>query len=385
MRKGVKRQHNPHIPAHIDQAMLPVGLYYDHRSAGTWYILSFDEAGIRRRKNVANSKALLSDLHKIMEDRASEGRGTLQWLCDQFFASESFSSLSKAARADYKFCGKILCNFPTKIGKPLGSMAVDKFSVPLVQVIIDKMAKEGTPAKAVHCLRFLRRLVNWGVNRGHCKFVIPRATVELPKQRNRRRLPDPAIMTKLIRFAFERGKLPRGQAGAAAPYLWLLMDIAYLCRLRGIELVTLTDAAISTDGILTNRRKGSRDNIVRWTPRLRQAVEAAQARRQAIWRKKSMPVPLRPEQRRLVVAAHGGALQKSSLDSAFQRLIEQAIKAEILTEDQRFGLHDLKRRGVTDTPGNRADKQEASGHKSEQMLDVYDFSVPIVDAPILPS
>lgn len=45
---------------------------------------------------------------------------------------------------------------------------------------------------------------------------------------------------------------------------------------------------------------------------------------------------------------------------------------------------DLKHRGVTDTKGNRGDKQQASGHKTEQMLDVYDHEVPLVDAAIAP-
>ncbi|RMQ58359.1 Prophage PSPPH06, site-specific recombinase phage integrase, partial [Pseudomonas savastanoi pv. glycinea] len=42
--------------------------------------------------------------------------------------------------------------------------------------------------------------------------------------------------------------------------------------------------------------------------------------------------------------------------------------------------HDLKRRGITDTAGNRADKQEASGHRDGAMMDVYDLSVPLVNA-----
>jgi hypothetical protein len=49
------------------------------------------------------------------------------------------------------------------------------------------------------------------------------------------------------------------------------MEIGYLCRLRGIETITLTDKNGLEEGVLTNRRKGSRDNIVRWTPRLRAA------------------------------------------------------------------------------------------------------------------
>ena len=157
-----------------------------------------------------------------------------------------------------------------------------------------------------------------------------------------------------------------------------VVSASYLCRLRGIETVTLTDANETPEGVLTNRRKGSRDNIVRWTPRLRAAWDAAKAIRTDIWSKKKMPVPMAAESRRLVVAAHGGPLRKSSLDTAWQRFITQAIEKGILTEAERFGLHDLKRQGITDTTGTRADKQEASGHRDAAMLDVYDLSVPIV-------
>ena len=92
-----------------------------------------------------------------------------------------------------------------------------------------------------------------------------------------------------------------------------------------------------------------------------------------------MVVSMTPEKRTLIVAAHDVVLQKSSLGSAFQCLIKEAIAAKVIEEEQRFGLHDLNRSGVTDTPGMRADKQAASGHRTEAMMDVYDLSVPIVD------
>ena len=64
------------------------------------------------------------------------------------------------------------------------------------------------------------------------------------------------------------------------------------------------------------------------------------------------PLPLRPDQRFLIVSASGGQLSKSSLDAAFQHLITQAIEKKVLTEEQRFGMHDFKRTGITDTVGN---------------------------------
>jgi hypothetical protein len=91
------------------------------------------------------------------------------------------------------------------------------------------------------------------------------------------------------------------------------------------------------------------------------------------------PIAIKPEERLLLVSEDGTALSKSSLDTAWQRFMAMAIKAGVITQEHRFGLHDLKRKGITDTPGTRADKQQASGHRSESMMDVYDMSVAIVD------
>ena len=55
-----------------------------------------------------------------------------------------------------------------------------------------------------------------------------------------------------------------------------------------------------------------------------------------------------------------------------------AVKAGVITEEQRFTLHGLKHRGVTDTEGSRRRKQLASGHRTEAMVMRYDHDVPVV-------
>ncbi len=163
------------------------------------------------------------------------------------------------------------------------------------------------------------------------------------------------------------GRLARKEKGGCPEYLSYVMEIGYLCRLRSIETITLTDAHELAEGITTNRRKGSRDNIVLWMPRLRAAWEGAK-----VWARKSTIVPIRPDRRYIIVAGHGGALPKSSLDTAWQRFITSAIEDDTIGAgaEQRFGLHDLKRRGITNTAGNLADKQEANGHRVGAMMDV---------------
>lgn len=377
MRKARKRKHNPHIPNHIDQAALPAAVYFDHRNAGVWYTLHYDEIGKQRRRNIAPAGASLAELHQIMDEASNVDRGTLRYICAQFHESDRYKKLSHNTHSDYCYCRDVLLRLPTKLGKPLGDLEVRKFTSALVQRIVDRLADEGTPSKAAHALRYLRRVLQWGRNRGYLE-ANPALGIEAPVERKQRRLPNSLVMNMLIDRAMARGLLIRGEKGGCPEYLGYVMELAYLCRLRGIEVVTLTDANELESGVLTNRRKGSRDNIVRWTPRLRKAWDRAKAYRAKVWAKRKTAIPIATSRRNIIVASHGGPLRKSSLDTAWQRFITLALADEVITPDQRFALHDLKRRGITDTVGTRADKQEASGHRDPKMMDVYDHSVPIV-------
>lgn len=380
MRKARKRKHNPHIPNHIDQAALPAAVYFDHRGSGVWYTLRYDEAGKQRRRNVAPADTTLAELHQIMEQTCAPDRGTLRYVCAQFHLSDRYKKLSTKTHQDYCYSRDVLLAIPTRLDKPLGDLLVKKFTAALVQRIVDRLADEGTPSKAAHVLRYLRRVLQWGRNRDYLDNN-PAQGIEAPVERKRRRLPAHQVMESLLDRAQAFGRLARNEKGGCPEYLSYVMEIGYLCRLRGIETITLTDAHELPEGVMTNRRKGSRDNIVRWTPRLRAAWEGAKAYRAKVWASKSTVVPIRSERRYIIVASHGGSLRKSSLDTAWQRFIISAIEDGTLTAEQRFGLHDLKRRGITDTAGTRADKQEASGHRDQSMMDIYDLSIPLVDVP----
>lgn len=377
MRRARKRKHNPHIPAHVDQAALPAAIYFDQRGSGVWYTLQRDENGKQRRQNVAPADVTLAELHRIMDEASNVDRGTLRYVCEQFHLSDRYKKLAPKTHDDYCYSRDVLLNIPTKLGKPLGDLAVKKFTAALVQRIVDRIADEGTPSKAAHALRYLRRVLQWGRNRGFLE-VNPALGIEAPIERKQRRLPRLNVMDVLIDRATARGRLARNEPGGCPEYLASVMELAYLCRLRGIEVVTLTDANELEEGILTNRRKGSRDNIVRWTPRLSAVWDRAKAIRAKTWERRRTAIPIAPSKRFIIVASHGGPLRKTSLDTAWQRFITLAIADGNIEPEERFGLHDLKRRGITDTHGTRADKQEASGHRDSKMMDVYDFSVPVV-------
>ena len=230
-----------------------------------------DEGGNRKRMNIAGRTATLSDLHRIMEERKGVDRESLNHLCKEFHASAQFKRLAKKTRDDYEYSRDVLLAIPTKLQKPLGELSVRKFTSALVQRLVDRIADEGLRP---------RPRMSFDTCDGSCSGAATVATeinvalgIEAPTERKQRRLPNPKIMGELIARAHAMGQLTRGQPGSCPAYLGYVMELAYLCRLRGIEAVTLTDANELEDGVQTNRRKGSRDNVVRWTPRLRAAWE----------------------------------------------------------------------------------------------------------------
>jgi integrase len=167
---------------------------------------------------------------------------------------------------------------------------------------------------------------------------------------------------------------------AASPYWYapLCMEIAYLCRMRLSEVLDLTDANELPTGLLIKRRKGSRDNITAWNERLKAAWQTAVTTRNQIVSKRKVPHPFRPEDRYVFISERtGDRVQVSSLKTAIGRITATAqMEANQLgIQWTRFTFHDLKRKGVSDTSGN---KQDASGHRNASMLNIYDVKLKTV-------
>jgi site-specific recombinase XerC len=367
------RKHDPSIPSHIVQQALPKGVYWDRSGKGRWYRF-VDRDGKIGRETLAGPGAKLSDLHAMVEDRSA--RGTVEWLSELYHASAKFKKLAPLTRADYVYSRDVALKLPTAAGGTFGKLEIARLRQAHIQRVVDRLDNEGTPTKANKVLRYLRLLFRWGVNRGLCTHN-PAQGVEAAQERKLRRLPASEVYNALRDFARERGDRTAHTEGSVAPYLWLVMELGYLCRLRGIETITLTEANEEAEGLRTNRRKRSRDSLVEWSPRLRAVWDTALEQRKATITRLKRPEMLRAEDRCIFLGQGGEPLTRSGLDSAWQRLIHLAIEKEVITADQRFGLHDLKRKGGTDAAGNRGDRQDALG-VTDAMMKIYDQSVPRV-------
>jgi hypothetical protein len=366
-----QRKPDPSIPDHIDQRKLPTGCYWNRRDRN-WYTL---RAG-KRSKPIAGADALLSDLHKAMELAQGTNASTLDYMLGKFEESGQFTSeISEATRTDYRYCRDVLQRHSTKLGVTFAYLRRDAIKPPLIQRLVNDIAK-AFPAKANHVKRYLSVAFQWGVLNGYATTNVAQG-VRQAKERKAHRMPEADTARAVVAFLRVRGALPSRRKGSVAPYVWAVAEIAYRCRMRSVEVRNLTDANRTDAGIIVKRVKGSDGNVTTWCPELAEAWGWLVSRRARIWLRK--PSFRAQAQRPLVVSEDGCALSKSALNSAWRRAIEAAIEAGVIDSEDRFGLHGLKHRGVTDTPGRKADKKAASGHKTDAMLDLYDHELQVVD------
>lgn len=373
---GRKRKYNKHIPNHIDQSKIPTGVFWNNSGNGYWRV---DEAyyelqpnGKQKRKvkakKLAGPDATLADLYRLLEDRANPEARNLQWLCDKYFASKQFDNLKFSTQKEYRLYLKKLYEIPVKKGGGLPLIDLNIWTKYLVQRTIDKIDETRGPTAARHTYSFIRRVFSWGNNRGHVNHQ-PADGIDLPRLNPTQKLPSQAAYDAVLAYAKETNSV-----------WWAIMEIEYLCRMRGIEVRGLREKHLLDDGVYVERAKGSKDTIVLWNARLRDAVQSLRTRRAEIWKARRFPEPINKSEWPLFVSEKGPKLSESGYRTSWDRFIKQAIAAGAISEDDRFSPHDLKRKGVTDTPGNAADKKDASGHRSDTMLGVYDKSITRVRA-----
>ncbi len=392
MSRGRKRKFNSTIPGHIEQEALPRGIYWER---DRWFTYApHPEGGRDVKVTVASATARLSELHAIMEKHTTGTTvGTLEHLFHTFHKSLEFKELELLTQKHYKGYASALEQYALKDGSLLGQLPVERVTTPLVQRLVETYAMgrpatrrqpavPATPSKANHLFRYLRRTLAWGVRHGICKSNAALG-VRQAKEAKAFKMPTAEAYRRVLAFARDRGALTPHTKGSFPSYLAPVMVLAYSVRLRGIEVCTLTDAHRLDEGIHSNRRKGSRDNVTRWDEQTTDAWSALVDRRKTIWNRpgRGFAIPLQASARFLLVEQTGNPMRKSSLDTVWQRFIREAIRVNVISEAERFSLHGLKHRGITDTAGNRGDKQDAAGHVTPEMTDRYDHELPVVDTP----
>ncbi len=293
-------------------------------------------------------KSPLSEIWQRYEEVTEIAPGdSLEWLCLEYQKSAKFLSLATSTQKDYKKYHESIMRRAANSNQPYASITPG-----MLRKYLDNRASENAPVLANREVAYLSAVYTWAIQRD---LLPPTFSNPCHKvQRNREKHRTRYISDEEYEIVYNLAISPW--------YLRPLMEIGYLCRMRPSEARRLLHSDILKEGLYTRRLKGSRDSITKWSPRLRRAVKVAQDHETTI------------PSLYLFTNKQGCVLTYSAVKSAWDRLMTKALKNGL---SERFTIHDLKAKGISDFIG---DKQAASGHKTATMIAVYDRKKPEVDS-----
>ena len=355
------------IPAHIDASKLPTGLWFNKSGAGKWMLKTKDsETGLWRSKRLCGPSATLSDIWQAYESKNNPMVATFATLSHDLQLTPIWRKLAISTQRDYLDCHQHICSRKISTAGTLGDLPLSKWTVGLVRKYRDSRG-ESSESRANKELAYIKRVFSWGYEYEKIKFN-PTLGVKKLTIKPRQHYAEDRDYEFMLEIARESNYW----------YVWPAMEIAYLCRMRLSEVLDLTDANELPEGLLIKRRKGSRDNITEWNIRLRTAWDHTVMKRNSILADRKQPHPIKPEDRHVIISDRtGDKIMVNSLKTAIGR-ITVATKQAAKDKDINwvpFTFHDLKRKGVSDTTGN---KQDASGHRTASMMNVYDVRMKTV-------
>lgn len=365
MKKPGRPRSSKNIPAHINADKLPERVWFNASGAGKWMLNYYDQLHQRKTKRICGAEATLAEIWQATEAQQEKRTLTFSTLSIEFQATHQWQKLSKLTQDDYLLCHRTICQRDTSGGK-LGELPIKQWTVGLIRKYRDKRALE-SESRANKELSYIKRLFAWAYE--YEKVTAnPVTGIRKLTIAPRQHYAEDRDYHYLLNIAKQSGYW----------YAAYAMELAYLCRMRLSEVLDLADANELENGLIIARRKGSKTNITSWEPRLRQIWDELRHKRNQILAERKQPHPIKAEMRYLFISERtGDRIQISSLKTAMNRIgkaaIEQA-KRDVI-DYQPFTFHDLKRKGISDTEG---DKMKASGHRSASMMRVYDVKPDIV-------
>jgi integrase len=334
---------------------VPPGVYFNY---GRWFLRRDG-----KETRLAGADATVAEVWAaffVLTKPDVPDSGTLEWLCDEYFKSTKFEKLTPATQRDYRICKKVICDTKLKDGSRFGTVVACTIDPPMIARYRDKR-EEQSPSRANRELAFLSVVFSRAVEVGAGKVKSnPVKGVSRIELKHRTRCPTDAEYAAVYKHAPQT--------------IQIAMEIAYLCRLRWSEVFG-TDLSAKHDesapgllrqhidddkGLKVIRGKGSKTQVISWTPRLRETVNRA------------LKLPSTIGTMRVIHDEKGQKIRYDAFHDAWEAAVAAAVKSDGI---EPFRFHDLKRKGVTDAKG---DKLAASGHKSAAMLGTYDMSVPEV-------
>lgn len=288
----------------------------------------------------------ISEVWRCYEKQIKHTVKNLSWLLSEYKKSSAFMKKADTTQAYQSDMAKRICEYSMKSGKQFGAAELAVITPGSIRQYLDARERDESPVAGNHEVSLISVAWNWALERDLVKQPNPCSVVKRNREASRTRY----VTEKEYKIAYE--------LAGRYPYLQPAMEMAYLCRMRRIEILNAKRSQILENGFDTLRTKGSRDAITLWSDRLRKAVNYDGGDVKSVY---------------IIHDKNGQRITDEAFKSAWTRLKKLMVEAKI----EAFNFHDLKAAGVSRAKG---DKLEASGHRDAKMLRVYDRKKLTVDA-----
>lgn len=283
----------------------------------------------------ADSAEVIRAYDELIE-RLSIEKDSFASLIDAYFASDSYTKLSRRTQSDY-------AGNATHVLKVFGEMKPDDILPEHIRRYMDIRGKTAQ-VRANREHSFIRLVFSWAYQRG-LSSGNPAKGVSQFTEKGR----DYYITDAEYKAVYNR----------ANNFVKAAMEISYCCAARKGDVLSLTREQLLEQGILFKQSKTGKTQIKAWSSRLRKAVALLKAQSSHL--------------SYLFADAKGQRIPARTLHEWWSEAKEKAGLS-----DAKFTFHDIKAKSISDVEGNAADKQAFSGHKTIGMIATYDRKIPIV-------
>lgn len=264
-------------------------------------------------------------------------------LIAEYHASPQLKSVSRRTQQDYE-------RYSKRVSRVFGHMEPVDVEPHHIRMFMDKLGEQGKHVTANRHHSYMSVLFGWALERNKVQRN-PAKSVRKFKETPRDRYIEDSEYNLVLQVARDSNY----------PYVAPMMELAYLCRLRSVEVRKLTADNLTEDGIFVERAKGSENEVTGWSPRL----EAAVAEARALFPKAPSNI-----QRPLFHGRQGRPIPAETLKTAWGRVMRKAVESGLR---ERFTFHDIKAKGISDH-GKRF-----GGHRDKKMQAVYNRKPNVVE------
>ena len=289
-------------------------------------------------------------------DQNKRSKTDLRSIADEYNRSPQFLKNKPNTQKDqFKYSRKII-NYPLEDGEhTFGDVNYNKLTKGKIQSYLDKRFDDGVIRSANLEFAYLSAMFTWAVSRDKMK-INPCIGVQKLKEKPKQEYIEDDHFWSVVEIASDKSEW----------YMAPMLEILYTCRLRISEVINLKLKHVEPRGLVCERGKGSKTNKIEWSTHLKAAVKVGLDHTPKIR-------PMDADNQYVFCQPNGDPYTVSAVQSAWSRLMRQYV---ITAGIERFKLHDIKRKGISDDPA--ANFADGSGHLSQSMGVIYDKSIKTV-------